>query len=243
MTLSELQRTLVKEAYAAFFRSPTNAQKQRAKELMQDPEAPATAVLIAARHLLGPTFVAYEPETLWLELDPCAINRDKLMAGIALAMTPSFYWDYRVFGATAHALTNEMVVPDAVPKCDAGQMAWAAFEAELLFAITDGESTRPEYDESIEAYVAVSLFDEGFVTTPSGLGFAAAELTAKVSPDALNLKKETEDAWAALPKEKLEQKTFENNALGAQLSKLATSWVYVAGKTSQLRSQITALLG
>ena len=241
MTLSELQRTVVKEAYAAYFRTPTNAQKQRAKEVLQDPEAPATAVLVAAKHLLGPTFVVYEPETLWLELDPCHSNRDKLMAAIALAMTPSFYWDYRVFGATVHAFTNEMVVPDAVPKCDAGQMAWASFEAELLFAITDGESTRPEYDEAIEAYVAVSLFDEGFVTIPSGLGFAAAELTAKVSPDALNLKKETEAAWAALPKEKLEQKTFENNALGAQLSKLATSWVYVAEKTKLLRDTLATL--
>ena len=241
MTLSELQRTLVKEAYAAYFRSPTNAQKAHAKEVMQDCDAPATAVFIAAKHLLGPTFITYEPETLWLELDPCHSNRDKLMGAIALAMTPSFYWDYRVFGATTHAFTNEMVSPESVPKCDAGQMAWAAFEAELLFAITDGESTRPEYDESVEAYVAVSLFDEGFVTTPSGLGFAAAELTSKVSPDALNLKKETEDAWAALPKEKLEQRTFENNALGAQLSKLATSWVYVAEKTNQLRAELAKL--
>jgi hypothetical protein len=241
MTLSELQRTLVKEAYAAYFRQPTNAQKAYAKEVMKDCAAPATAVLIAARHLLGPTFLSYEPETLWLELDPCSNNRDKLMAGIALAMTPSFYWDYRVFGATTHALNDEMVSPEEVPMCSPEQMAWAAFEAELLFALTDGESTRPEYDPTVEAYVAMSLFYEGLVIPPAGLGFAAAELTAKVVPDALNLQKETETAWAALPKESLEQKKFEDSALGAQLMKLATSWCYVAAKAKDLRERLLTL--
>lgn len=241
MTLSDLQRTLVKEAYAAYFREPTNAQKAYAKEVMQDCTAPATAVLIAARHLLGPTFLTYEPETLWLELDPCLSNRDKLMAGIALAMTPSFYWDYRVFGATTHALNDEMVSPEEVPMCGPEQMAWAAFEAELLFALTDGDSTRPEYDPSVEAYVAMSLFYEGLVTPPVGLGFATTELTAKVVPDALTLQKETETAWAALPKEKLEQKSFEDSALGAQLMKLSISWCYVAAKAKDLRSRLASL--
>jgi hypothetical protein len=243
MTLSDLQRTVVKEAYAAYFKAPSNAQKAHAKTVMQDPQATATSVLIAAHYLLGPTFLAYEPETLWLELDPCLANRDKLMAAIALAMTPSFYWDYRVFGATAHAFTNEMVIPESVPKCDAGQMAWACFEAELIYALTDTGNSVPEFDPCIEAYVAVSLWDEGFATTPSGLGFANEELQAKVSKEALTLKDETEKAWAALHKEKLEHHRFEDSPLGAQLAKLATSWVHVAGKTSQLRSQITALLG
>lgn len=241
MTLSEQQRTAVKEAYAAFFRNPTNAQKANAKALMQDPEASATAVFVAARYLLGPTFEAYEPETLWQELDPCMSNRDKLMAAIALAMTPSFYWDYRVFGATVHALNNEMVRPEEVPHCDAGPMAWASFEAELLFALTDGESTRPVYDPSVEAYVAVALFDEGFVTPPSGLSFAAEELKAKISPDSQVLRREVEKTWAALPKENLGQKKFEDSALGAQLSKLADSWLYVEEKTKRLRSELGKL--
>jgi hypothetical protein len=241
MTLSESQRIAVKEAYATYFKTPTHAQKDAAKALLQDPLASATAVLIAAQHLLGPTFIVYEPETIWLELNPCSINRDKLMAAIALSMTPSFYWDYRVFGATTHALTDEMVVPFEVPKCDAGQMAWAAFEAELLFTLTDGESTQPEYDPSVEAYVAVSLFEAGFVIPPTGLGFAAAELERLLSPDALNLRKETETAWAALSKERFEQHKFEDTALGAQLAKLATSWVYVAEKTKLLRSALGKL--
>jgi hypothetical protein len=241
MTLSDMQRSLVKEAYAAFFRDPTSAQRQRAKEVLLDPEAPATAVFISARHLLGPTFISYEPDTLWQELELADANRDKLMAAIALAMTPSFYWDYRVFGATVHALSNDPVRPEEVPHCDAGPMAWAAFEAELLFALSDGESTRPEFDEPVEAYIAVALFDEGFVLPPSGLQFAAAELKAKLPKDSALLLGETEKAWADLPKEKLEQKKFEATPLGAQLDKLATSWIYVAEKTKRLRSELEKL--
>jgi hypothetical protein len=241
MTLSELQCLAVKEAYAAFFKEPTNAQKAYAKEVMQDSEATATAVFIAARHLLGPTFLSYEPETLWLELDPCSANRDKLMAAIALAMTPSFYWDYRVFGATVHALSNDLVRPEEVPHCDAGPMAWTAYEAELLFSLSDGESTRPEFDESVEAYVAVSLFDEGFVLPPTGLKFATAELKAKLPKDAALLLEETEKAWAALPKEKFEQNKFDDSPLGAQLDKLATSWLYVSEKTKRMRQDLEKL--
>ena len=241
MTLSEQQRTAVKEAYAAYFKTPNNAQKAYAKEVMQDPTASATAVLIAARHLLGPTFLSYEPETIWLELDPCPNARDKLMAAMALDMTPSFYWDYRVFGATTHALNDEAVAPETVPNCTPEQMAWATFEAELLFAITDGESTRPEYDESIEAYVAVCLFEAGLAIPPVGLGFAKEELDKNISPDALSLKTETEKAWAALPKEKLELHKFDDNALGAQLKKLAATWTYVSDRTVALRGNIAKL--
>ena len=241
MTLSDLQRLAVKEAYVAFLKPPTGAQKQSAKTLLQDPEATATAVLIAAQHLLGPTFLTYEPETLWMELDIASANKDKLMAGIALSMNPSFYWDYRVFGATTHALTNEMVTPERVPVCDPGQMAWAAFEAELLFALTDAESTKPDYDPCVAAYVAVSLFDEGLVTTPVGLGFAAEELKTKLAPEHAILRKEVEDAWAALPKDALESKKFENNPLGTQLQRLAAAWIYVEAKTKVLRQTLAKL--
>jgi hypothetical protein len=240
MTLSELQRLAVKEAYAAYFRIPTSVHEQTAKELLQNADTSATALLVSARYLLGPHFTAYEPETLWHELPIHTSNRDKLMAGVALALTPSFYWDYRVFGATTHALTQEMVSPNDVPKCDSAQMAWAAFEAELLFALTDGESTRPEYDESVAAYVGVSLFDEGLVLPPVGLGFALEELTSKLSADSLVLQKETEAAWQALPKEELERKarTFDISALGAQLGRLAVAWRYVEDRTKHLRREL-----
>jgi hypothetical protein len=241
LNLSELQRTLVKEAYASYFHTPTNAQKAFAKEVMQDCGAPATAVLIAAKHLLGPTFISYEPETLWLELDPCHSNRDKLMAAIALSMTPSFYWDYRVFGATVHAFNDEMVSPEEVPRCTPEQMAWGAFEAELVYAMTDGESSLPEFDDCVNAYITTILLDNGFVVPPSGLVCCEDEFAARLNGEAARLREATIKAWAELPKEKVEQKKFDDDALGAQLEKLADCWHYVTEKTKQLRSYLAKL--
>lgn len=234
VALSDIQRTVVREVYAAFFKPPTLAQKAWAKKVMLDPEAPATVVFIAARYLLGEGFTAYEPDTLWRELDPCLINRDKLMAAIALALTPSFYWDYRVFGATTHALNHERAAPEDVPHCTPAQMAWAAFEAELLFALSDGDSTRPDFDPCVEAYVGVSLFDEGFVHAPVGLGFAADELKNLVKRDSLPFAEEVTRAWAALPKDNIPEK-FENTALGVQLFRLTSVWQYVLAQTQHLR--------
>lgn len=242
MTLSELQRVLVRDAYAAYFRTPTAKQRQAAKEVMKDCEAPATAVLIAARHLLGPTFLSYEPETLWLELeDPCPANRDKLMAAIALAMTPSFYWDYRVFGATTHALNNELVSPETVPHCTPAQMAWAVFEAELLYALTDGESSSPEFDDCVTAYIATFLSEEGLVIPPSGLSFCSDVLKQRLSGEALKLHDETLKAWDALPKDKLDVSAFKDNALGAQLHKLTDVWIYVTSRAKSLRAGLATL--
>lgn len=236
--LAQQQRLAVKEAYAAFFKESTQASKAHAKSVIADPESAATALFIAAKHLLGAGFVTYEPDTLWLELDPPTPNRDKLMAGIALAMTPSFYWDYRVFGATTHAFTDDPVQPTDVPRCTPGAMAWTAFEAELLFALSDGESTVPDHDPCVDAYVATVLFDEGFVLPPVGLGFCVEELKSYLPKEALVLRSEVESAWSAFPKEKIDSSKFEDNPLGAQLRKLAEAWLYVAERTKLLRNQL-----
>ena len=244
MTLSELQHLAVKEAFAAYYSSSTQLKKDVARSILQDAAAPATAVLVAARQLLGPMFLAYEPETLWLELDPCHSARDKLMAAIALAMTPSFYWDYRVFGATTHALNDEIVLPADVPRCTAEQMVWAAFEAELLLALTESENenTQPVYDDSVKAYVAVTLFTEGRVLPPTGLVFADEELQRLLSPEALVLRKEIKEAWEARPKgTSLETMSRETSPVGIQIQHLAATWAYVEARTERLRASLAGL--
>lgn len=240
MTLSEIQRLLVKEAHASFFKIPTKATKAAAKEVMADCDASATAVFVAARHILGPTFTAWEPESIWVELDPCHSNRDKLMAAISLATMPAFYWDYRVFGATTHAVNNETVFPEHLPKCTAAQMAWAAFEAELLFALSDDSSTQPEFDESVEAYVAVSLFDEGFVLPPVGLGFCEEELTKRLPAETSTLRTKLKAAWGELAKDKLDIASFDDDSQGAQLLKLTDAWLYVLERAKLLRKELQA---
>lgn len=240
-SLSDAQRMLVKEAYAAYLKVPTASSKKKAEAILADCNSSGTAVMVAARHLLGPTFTSYEPESIWLQTDMCAINKDKLMAGVALDVMPSFYWDYRVFGATTHALNDEAVNPDYVPLCSSEQMAWAVFEAELIFALNDGEGTRPDYDQSVQNYMAACLFDEGFVVPPVGLGDTADELERMISEDAQLLRQKTSEAWAKLPKDNLSSVKFEDNALGAQLTRLADCWRYVSARTELAREQLKLL--
>lgn len=237
-TLAETQRALVKEAYAAYFKTPTAATKKLSEQILADCTSSATAVLIAARHLLGPTFTAYEPESIWLQTDTCPLNRDKLMAGIALDVMPSFYWDYRVFAATTHALNDEGVSPDSVPQCTPEQMAWSVFEAELLFALNDDQNTRPDYDQAVQNYMAVCLFDEGYVYPPVGLSDTVDELEKMTGDDWKDLRQKTSKAWAELPKDKLTSTKFEDNALGAQLTRLAGCWVYVTSRAERLREEL-----
>lgn len=244
MTLSELQCIVVKEAFVAYCTSAPK--KEAARSILKDATSPATAVLVAARQLLGPTFLAYEPETLWLELDdPCHAARDKLMAAIALAMTPSFYWDYRVFGATTHALNDEIVLPTDVPKCTAEQMAWATFEAELLLSLSEGENedTQPVYDDSVKAYVAVTLFTDGIVLPPTGLVFADEELKRLLPPEAQALRKEIKEAWEARPKgaTPLAELSLDTSPVGIQLQHLAATWAYVEERTERLRAALKLL--
>lgn len=237
-SLSDAQRMLVKEAYAAYLMTPTASSKKKAEKILADCTSSATAVMVATRHLLGPTFTAYEPESIWLQTDMCAINKDKLMAGVALDVMPSFYWDYRVFGATTHALNDEAVNPDYVPLCSSEQMAWSVFEAELLFALNDGEGTRPDYDQAVQNYMAACLFDEGFIVPPVGLNDTADELELMVSPEANALRQKISEAWAKLPKDNLSSVKFEDNALGAQLTRLADCWRYVTARTDMVRQQL-----
>lgn len=237
-SLADIQRSLVKEAYAAYLKTPTASSRKRAEAVLADCTASATAVMVAARHLLGPAFVAYEPESLWLQADVCTANRDKLLAGITLAVMPAFYWDYRAFGATTQAINEELVQTSSVPKCRPEQMAWSSFEAELLFALNDEESTRPEYDSAVAAYVAATLYEDGYVLPPVGLGFCAEELDQMLSADAKTLKQKTSKAWAELPKDSLPSK-YEDDALGAQLTRLAGCWKYVASRASFLREQLS----
>lgn len=240
MRLSELQRTLVRAAYEAYFRQPNATQREKAKRFLQDSTTCATTVLVSAKYVLGPTFLSYEPETVWLETDASPLNRDKLMASMALGMTPSFYWDYRVFGATVHALNDEKVNVSYVPKCTPEQITWAVFEAELIFAMLDNGDTTPEFDQPVQSYIASCLFEEGYVTPPVGLSIVSDDMARLIAPDSLPLKTEVETAWAKLSKDTIDPRSFGDSALGAQMTRLADCWNYVYKRATRLKEQLDA---
>src|SRR6266542_3699820 len=115
-------------------RRPAEAPKQAAvdpgaaRRLLTTPTTSALALLAAAQSLLG-EFIAWEPETLWLELERRGLevpvpNRAKLQAALALVLVPSFYWDAVVFEKTALAFDHIVPNPDALEEASSAPLAW-----------------------------------------------------------------------------------------------------------------------
>ena len=109
-----------------------------ARRLLTTPTTSALALLAAAQSLLG-EFIAWEPETLWLELERRGLevpvpNRAKLQAALALVLVPSFYWDAVVFEKTALAFDHVVPNPGALEEATPAQLAWAAKEAARIVA-------------------------------------------------------------------------------------------------------------
>ena len=146
------------------------------RSVLKDPESPGLLLFLAARRLLGPEWVDWEPETLWLELPEVTANRDKLQVAQLLATYQAFYWDYRVFANVVAALNNQAVYPETIPELPAAFLSWAVFEAELIFALSEDKATIPEFNDEVEAFIGASLHHAGVVKAPENLEFCASHL-------------------------------------------------------------------
>lgn len=234
---------MAQAASEAYRRPPTAATKAEARRKFKDPTTCATSLLIAARHLLGPECLEFEPETLWLELDPPPLNRDKLLAALALTKYPAYYWDWRVFGNTALAFSHSAVIPDEVPHPDPAEMAWAIYEAELIFALTDPDGTIPQFDDGIATYSAAVLHHEGFVACPDALSFADDELVRLACRDSEceHLHAQVKDNWRRMDKTNLEERNYADTPLGVQLAHQAEIYLYLVRRANDMASCVSKI--
>jgi hypothetical protein len=158
---------------------------EKARALLLDTTTPALVLHQAALAFYGPTVASYEPDTLWTMLDVPEINRDKLQAALTLQVSPSFYWDIRVFGATCCAFNDQPVHTELTAELMPEHLAYGIIEAQLLFQLdTD---TEPEFDDEVAAYVAACLAHAGLVYTPPLFRFAKEHLERLLSPDGRKL--------------------------------------------------------
>ena len=181
-------KALVEVAAAAYDRATTPELKRVSKEVMADPAAPAVALMVAARHLLGEGFQVWEPETLHHELDAHILNQGKLAAAMALDVMPSFYWDYRVFANTSIVFNDGITIPDQLPMPTPLELTWGILEAELIFALTTKEAVTPEFDSEPTANAARQLYEYGWVCVPENMAFCEEELNKLLSPEARQLR-------------------------------------------------------
>jgi hypothetical protein len=233
---SKAVQALVRAASAAYDRKTTEDLKRISKEIIADPAAPALALMIAARHILGEGFTIWEPETLWRELDPPMLNKGKLAAAIALDIMPSFYWDYRVFASTIIVLNDGIAILDQIPQPTPLEMTWGVFDAEVIFALTTKEAVTPEFDDEPSAFAAMQLYEAGWVYPPANMLFCEENLLKLLSDEAHQLHDDVKRQVEA-HKEDITSVKAED----VQLARLADSQLYVVNRTNAVADYLKKL--
>lgn len=213
------------------------------REILSKEDATATAIYEAAKRLLGPSFIAWEPESIWLEIDDHGVNmdevnRDKLMAATTLIQTGGFYWDASMFENTALAFNDLPVVPDAIQEATPAQLSWAVLEAKLLLHREMQEAG--EFDHEPARYAAVSMYRTGFILAPELLEFAQDELD-KLNQGNTELKEQIRKRWASLDKSKLSELDLAETPIDVQIGYLAAVQLYVEKMARQLKAGLASL--
>lgn len=203
-----------------------------AKDLLQDAGTPAVALMRAAHVALG-DFLAWEPESIWLELDRQGVavpegNRARIMAAVALRLVPSFYWDGVVFEKTAIALDGVLPNPDILEEASPARLAWAVVEAAWI--IKDAREASWEFQHEPRAYAAVVLHRAGFVLAPEQLSFAQHWLSRERHDGALL--EEVTARWRGVSKDHLEQLSLGESPVDVQIARLAAVELHVRARRS-----------
>lgn len=207
--------------------------------LLRDPKTSAIALLEAMRRLLG-DFLAWEPESMWLELERHGIdlpggNRAKVMAGVTLHLMPSFYWDGIVFEKTAIALDGVEPNPDILEEASPASLAWAVVESRWIL--------RPhpawEFGHEPRAYAGVVMARAGFVVAPDELAFAQRALDRERHDD--ELRDEVAERWSKIDKASLSSLALEENRLDVQIARLAAVELHVRDRRSAAERELAGL--
>jgi hypothetical protein len=206
------------------------------KDILLNEDATASAVFAATKKLIGDTFLVWEPESIWLELESHGINlghinRDKLQAVITLITTGSFYWDAAVFENTAIAFDSLPVEPEGLQEASPAQLAWAVLEADWLHK--DGGV----FDYEPAQYAAVSMYRAGMVLAPEPLSFAQPSLDS-MNFETLELRDEVAKRWAELDKDKLPREEFQETPVDVQLAHLSSIYIFIQDKAKQLKEEM-----
>lgn len=220
----------------------SDAAKEKAKQIIGDSDASATAVYCATAILFGDTnFLAWEPESIWLEyqdhsVDPPAENRDKLQAAMTMHMGNAVYWDALFFEKVVVALNGNPADAETIQEASPGEVAWGTFEIQLL---EHAFGSNEEYDHEPTRYTALTLYRAGFALAPETIVFAQEELD-KLNKDP-TLATRVSEAWGMIAKDKIEDSDFDESPLGVQLAKLGSVHLYVGNRARNLLTELQAL--
>jgi len=216
-----------------------------AKQALLDEHSAAVVLARAARNALGPAYVEWEPESVWVELDRQGVdvpetNRAKLMVATSLALVPSFYWDGLVFEKAAIAMDDRVPNPDALEDASPAQLAWAVVDAGWV--LKDLDERVPEWQHEPRGYAGVSLLRAGFVLAPHELSFAQEMLDR--TRHHTHLLDEVSEKWALLQKLStgdLADLELEETPLDVQIARLVAVELHVRERRAAAEVRLAGL--
>lgn len=220
----------------------------KAKAALRDEDTGAYPCLLAMDALLGPLWMQWEPETLWLELDHEGVdvpvsNREQIMAGRALITTGVFWYDAIAFEKTCIAFNNEESLHVGMEDAPVAYISWAVDEAQQIHRHYEQEETL-EFDREPAQYIAIQLYREGFAITPDNLKWVTPYLHKQFKQyhSIVKLEQTIREAWAVAPRgENLADAAFPETPEGVQLARLAAVHLYYLNRSKDQAKQLAAL--
>lgn len=212
-----------------------------AKDMLASPTTSAVALCRAAEMILG-DHIAWEPETLWVELDRHgvdvpAVARDRLMAASALRLVPAFYWDAVVLANTAIAFDGRPAHVEILEEAPPHALAWAVTEAAWIRRRYDLQALIPEHEPI--AYVAVILDRAGFVLAPDELSFAQKALDDRRPRS--GLLDDVRQRWSSVDKGRLSDLALQETPIDVQIARLAAVETHVRARRTAAETELARL--
>lgn len=194
---------------------------------------------MAATQVLLGDFLAWEPESIWMELqhqnvDVPESNRAKLMAALTLRLIPSFYWDAVVYEKTAIAFDGVAPSPDILEEASPARLAWAVVEASWILRIA--KETPWEFNSEPRGYTGVILKRAGFVVAPEQLAFAQPALDRERFH--ATIRDEVRTRWAGVSKDHLEALQLEETQVDVQIARLASVELHVRERRARAEREL-----
>ncbi len=167
---------------------------KQTQTVLIDSNSFASTMIVALLDYYGPRFLSWAPETIKIETEDdfdfqwSTSNYNRLMAGITVLTTDSFYNELPIFIELSNLLSGSPIMPGVFNPADAVECAWAITEV-LLLSPPDKEDLEP-FSQEICAYIGKVLDDEGIIVPPDIL---------KIAVRTKDLKADVHNSWSDDP--------------------------------------------
>ena len=219
--------------------------KRAAKELLAKEDAQLLPVVVASLTLLGTEIATWEPESIWLEYKDKAggelppINREKILASLAMTLNPVFFWDHRAFKNIVSVANGEPSQPDTLQEPTPAELLWGAAIGEAVWKSVHSEA--PPWGDEIQRFAAVVLFRGGLQVAPTPLAWCQDHLDMLFRNSQGPSQDKLEAEWSKLDQSRLPDHKFEETPVDVQLHTLATMFLYAQSQATQTANQLLKL--